>query len=438
MKTLLTNAFVVTVNETFACYADGAVLVDGSRIAYAGPSAHTPHHADTVVRDMRGAVIMPGMVNTHTHGGLCLHRGACDEGDLFEWAAALAPTTSNIPPQGLKDGCTLAILEMVRGGITTACDCARNGTALFSEVASKIGMRSLSGAMANSPVLRKAGVPNWPAMIAETEEAMAARGGDGLSSFYLGAHSPYNCTPDLLVDVKRAANDRGLPFVIHAAENYKETEMVVERYGRRPIQHLAHLGVLDSKTILAHCVQVDDADMDSIASLGATVAHNPISNGKLASGIAPVTAMRRRCIPVGLGTDSNISNNALNLFQEMKVAVLLQRLAAQNGYAMNARDAITMATREGAVALGMGAITGSLEVGKRADLVVLDLYHPLGLTEERVISDIVFAAGPQHVRMVMIDGRTVFEEGRFTRVDEAAIRQEWNERYGARSAGVAT
>ena len=431
MKTLLTNAFVVTVNETFACYRDGAVLIDGARISYVGPAAQAPHYADMIVRDMHGAVIMPGMVNTHTHGGLCLHRGACDEGDLFEWAAYLAPTTSNIPPQGLKDGCTLAILEMVRGGITTACDCARYGTAFFSEVASKIGMRSLSGAMANSPALRKAGVPNWPSMIAETEEAMAARAGDGLSNFYLGAHSPYNCTPDLLVDVKRAADERGMPFVIHAAENYKETDMVMERYGKRPIQHLAHLGVLDKRTILAHCVQVDEADMDAIASSGASVAHNPISNGKLASGIAPVTAMRRRCIPVGLGTDSNVSNNALNLFQEMKVAVLLQRLAEQSGYAMSARDAIIMATREGAMALGLGEVTGSLEVGKRADLVVLELYHPLGLTEERVISDLVFAAGPQHVRMVMVDGRSIFEEGRFMRVDEAAIRQEWTMRYAA-------
>ncbi|NDA48215.1 MAG: hypothetical protein EBY21_13285, partial [Alphaproteobacteria bacterium] len=313
MKTLLKNAFVVTANEVFACYEDGAVLIDGARISYVGASEQAPHFTDMIIRDMRGLVIMPGMVNTHTHGGLCLHRGACDEGDLFEWAAALAPTTSHISMQGLRDGCTLAILEMVRGGITTACDCARYGTGLFSEVASTIGMRSLSGAMANSPGLRKAGVPNWPAMIVETEDARAARAGDGLSSFYLGAHSPYNCTPDLLIDVKREADARHMPFVIHAAENFKETEMVMERHGRRPIQHLAHLGVLDSRTLLAHCVQVDEADLDAIASSGASVAHNPISNGKLASGIAPVTAMRRRCIPVGLGTDSNISNNALNL-----------------------------------------------------------------------------------------------------------------------------
>lgn len=434
MRTLLTNAFVVTVDADFTCHPDGAVLIDGNRIAYAGPAAVAPQGDDIAVKDLGGAVIMPGMVNTHTHGGLCLHRGCGDEGDLFQWAATLAPTTSTMTEADLADGCAVAILEMVRGGITTACDCARFGTGVFSDVASKIGMRSLSGAMANSPALRRAGKPNWPAMIEETEAAMKARAGDGLSTFYLGAHSPYNCTPDLLVEVKREANARGMPFVIHAAENRKETEIVVERHGRRPIQHLAHLGVLDSNTVLAHCVEVDDADLDTIAASGATVAHNPISNGKLASGIAPVRAMRHRCIKVGLGTDSSLSNNALNLFQEMKFAVLLQRLASLDGYAMTARDAITMATRDGAATLGLGQETGSLEAGKRADMIVLDLDHPLGLTVERVISDIVYAAGPQHVRSVIVEGRTIFDDGKFTRVDEREIRAAIRARHAKPNA----
>ena len=429
MKTLLTNAFVVTVDDMFTCHADGAVLIDGGRIAYVGPGSGAPPAPDAARHDLGGAVVMPGLVNTHTHGGLCLHRGCCDDGDLFQWAAALAPTTSTITPRGNEDGCTLAILEMVRGGITTACDCARYGAGTFSAVASRVGMRSLSGAMANSPALRRAGAPNWPSMIAETEAAMAARAGDGLSSFYLGAHSPYNCTPELLVEVKRAADARGLPFVIHAAENRKETEMVLERHGRRPIGHLAGLGVLDRATILAHCVQVDDDDMDIIATTGAGVAHNPISNAKLASGIAPIVALRRRGVPVGLGTDSSLSNNALNLFQEMKFAVLLQRLATLDGYALTARDALAMGTREGARSLGLARETGSLEAGKRADLIVLDLFHPLGMTAERAISDIVFAASPQHVRSVIVEGRTIFDRGRFARVDEDAIRAEIRARH---------
>src|SRR5262249_23312926 len=153
--------------------------------------------------------------------------------------------------------------------------------------------------------------------IAETEEAMAARAGDGLSRFYLGAHSPYNCTPELLVEVKEAADRLGLPFVIHAAENRKELDIVRERHGRRPIEFLHHLGLLDRRAVLAHCIWLDEGEIEILRATSAGVAHNPVSNGKLASGIAPVPALRRAGIPVGLGTDSTLSNNSLNLFQEM-------------------------------------------------------------------------------------------------------------------------
>jgi 5-methylthioadenosine/S-adenosylhomocysteine deaminase len=319
-------------------------------------------------------------------------------------------------------GCYQAVLEMVRGGITTACDCTRYGAGLFASVAAEVGMRALGGAMANSPALRPNGRPNWPLALEETRQAMADHAGDGRVRFYLGAHSPYSCTPELLVEVKQAANQLGLPFVIHAAESREEVEMVQSRYGRRPIEHLHHLGVLDSRTLLAHCVWLDEGELALLAETGAAVSHNPISNAKLASGVAPVMALRARGVPVGLGTDSMLSNNALNLFQEMKFAVLLQRAHQLDGHALSAGDVLAMGTREGAQALGWHHEIGSLEAGKEADLVVLDIDHPLGLTPERVLSDLVFAAGPQHVQAVMVHGEMIFEAGRFTRVDEAQIK----------------
>jgi len=242
--------------------------------------------------------------------------------------------------------------------------------------------------------------------------------------FYLGAHSPYSCTPELLVEVKEHARRLGLPFVIHAAESRDEIETVKTRYGRRPIEHLHHLGILDAHTVLAHCVWLDEGEIEVLAATGAGIAHNPVSNAKLASGIAPVLALRARGVPVGLGTDSMLSNNALNLFQEMKFAVLLQRAHTLDGFALAARDALAMATREGARVLGWDREIGSLEPGKEADLVILDLEHPLGLTPERVISDLVFSAGPQHIHAVMVHGETIYEQGRFTRVDEAALRAQ--------------
>ena len=422
MDTLLCNAFVYTGDVGHTCFARGALLISQGRLSWVGNEAQRPEaHAARVV-DLGGRVVMPGLINTHTHGGLSLHRGCCDAGNLFQWAQTIAPFTSALTLEDNRWGCYQAVLEMVRSGITTACDCTRYGAGLFSSVAADVGMRSLSGALANSPELRPAGRANWPEAMEETMQAMAERGADGRCRFYLGAHSPYSCTPELLVEVKQAADRLGLPFVIHAAESREEVEIVQSRYGRRPIKHLHHLGVLDASTILAHCVWLEESEIDLLAASGATVCHNPISNAKLASGVAPVLALRGRGVPVGLGTDSMLSNNALNLFQEMKFAVLLQRAHRHDGHAMSARDALAMATREGAQVLGWQAEIGSLELGKEADLVVLNLEHPLGLTPERVLSDLVFAAGPQHIHAVMVHGETIYQQGQFTRIDEHEIR----------------
>lgn len=429
MYTALRNAFVCTGDAEHSCFPRGALLMAGPRIVWVGNESDLPAAPNATMRDLGGRVVIPGLINTHAHGGLSLHRGCCDDGDLFQWAASAAPTTSALTLDDNRWGCYLAVLEMVRNGITTACDCTRYGAGIFSSIASAVGMRSLSGALANSPELRPAGRPNWPQALEETKEAIAERGSDGLCRFYLGAHSPYSCTPELLREVKAAAEALGLPFAIHVAENRAEVEMIRTRYGRRPIEHLHHLGVLDHRSILAHCVWLDEAEIEILAATGAGVAHNPVSNGKLASGVAPVPALLRRGVPVGLGTDSALSNNSLSIFQEMKFAVLLQRAHTLDGHALTARDAFAMATLGGARVLGWQTEIGSLEPGKEADVVVLDLDHPLGLTAERVLSDLVYAAGPQHVHAVIVRGETIFEAGRLTRIDESEIRRGIRRHY---------
>ena len=429
MTTLLRNAFIFTGTPAGAI-ADGAMVIDQGRISWLGPQAAVPVLAERPsVIDAGGRVVIPGLVNTHAHGGLGIHRGCCDDGDLFEWAVALSPHTSHLTLEDNRWGCVLAVLEMVRNGITTACDCTRYGAGLFADVASEIGMRSLSGALANSPALRAAGRSNWPLALDETREAIAVHAKDPLARFYLGAHSPYNCTPELLVEVRQAARDLGLPFTIHVAENRKETDIIRERHGTTPVRHLHDLGLLDDKCILAHCIWLDDEELDILAATGAGVAHNPVSNAKLASGVARVPEMRRRGIPVGLGTDSTLSNNSLSIFQEMKTSVLLQRAISLDGFSLSASDAFSMATAEGAKVLGWQDDIGSLEVGKAADLVLLDLDHPLGLTETRVLSDLVYAAGPQHVHSVMVNGELIYRDRAFTRVDEADLRRRLHAHY---------
>jgi 5-methylthioadenosine/S-adenosylhomocysteine deaminase len=400
------------------------VLISDGRIDWIGPAVDCPSvPTGTEEKNLRGGVVIPGLINTHAHGGLSLHRGCCDEGDLFAWAAAIAPWTSTMTLADITNGCTLGVMEMVRNGITTACDCARYGAGIFASVAARIGMRSLSGALANSPELRKAGRPNWPLALEETEAAIAAHAGDPRCRFYLGAHSPYSCTPELIAEVKDAARARDLPFVIHLAENRRETAMMMERHGRTPLRLLDDLGVLDRQSVLAHCVWLDDEEIGLLAQSGAGVAHNPVSNAKLASGVAPVPALRRAGVPVGLGTDSTISNNSLDLFQEMKASVLLQRAVTLDARTIGATDAFSMATQDGARVLGWEDEIGSLEPGKAADLVVLDLFHPLGLTGERVLSDIVYRAGPRDVRTVMVAGEIILEDGRFVHLDEADAKR---------------
>ncbi len=429
MARLLFNADICT-GLPAGFVKNGAILIEDGKIAWIGESDNLPATANEATgEDLGGRVVIPGLINTHAHGGLSTHRGCCDDGDLFQWAAALAPHTSALTVEDNRRGCTLAVLDMIRNGITTACDCTRYDAGVFADVASTIGMRSLSGALANSPELRRNGRPNWPLALRETREAISRYEGDGLSRFYIGAHSPYSCTAELLQEVKREANALDVPFVIHVSENRSENELIMKLHGKTPIAWLNDLGVLDSRSILAHCVWVDDVDMAILAASGAGVAHNPASNAKLASGVAPVPAMRKLGIPVGLGTDSTLSNNCLDLFQEMKMAVLLQRAISLDGHAMNAQDAFTVATLEGARVLGWDADIGSLEVGKQADLVVLSIDHALDMTFERALSDIVYHAGPQHVRTVVIAGETVMDQGKFTRIDEAETRASIHKHY---------
>ena len=440
MTTLLINPSIYTADESRQFIPKGAILVDGSRIAWIGsveewevllPGAMP---APGQVRDLSGLVVLPGLINAHAHGGLSLCRGVEDQGDLFSWATSISPYTSHLTDAELRDGCLLAVMEQVRSGTTCTCDCTRFGTTIFAETASKVGLRSLSGALTNSPELRKAGRPNWPSALDETLSAIEEYGSDGLARFYLGAHSPYRCTPELLQEVKAQARQHGLLFNIHVAETQTEVEQIRQAYGQTPVRWLDSLGILDDQTLIDHCIWVDEEEMDILARRGTAVAHCPVSNAKLGSGVAPVPALLEQGIPVGIGTDSMVSNNGQDLFQEMKFAVLMQRAHHANGDLLTARDALYMATRMGARALGLEQEIGSLEVGKKADLMALRLLPPTQLTPEHIESEVVFTAQRDQLQFVMVDGRVIYEQSRFAVGNMQEIYQEIDERYSRNQA----
>ena len=438
MQTLITNTFVYVGDATETMIPVGAILIEGDRIVEVGPAetlaARHAVRADRVM-DAHGMVALPGFINCHTHATLSANRADSDDLELFPWLADGARRRTPHPDDAVYSA-YLGAFEMVKGGITYAVDCGRRDPHLYARLAREIGQRCLRGAMANSEELRP-GTGNWPAIVADTERAMSELPPDatGMTRYFLGAHSPYSCTPDLLRAVKREAEHLDLPFNIHLAECEAEVEIIRERHGTTPLR-LAHgLGLLDGRTILNHCVWIGDDELEILAASGANVAHCPISNGKLGSGVAPIRPFRAHGIAVGLGTDSTVSNNTLNMWEEMKVAVLLQRATSRSARDVTARDGLAMATREAAVVVGMADEIGTLEAGKRADLQLVALEHPRGLTPARVRSDLVWATRPEQVRTVLVNGETVYADGRLTRVDEAAIVERAREHFARRERG---
>jgi 5-methylthioadenosine/S-adenosylhomocysteine deaminase len=436
--TLITNVFVYVSDAAETMIPDGAILIQDDRIAEVGPSnALTDRcgaRADRVV-DAQGMVALPGFINCHAHATLSANRADSDDLELFPWLMDVARRRASHPDDAVYAS-YLGAFEMVKGGITYVVDCGWRNPYLYARIAREVGQRCLSGTMASSEELRPR-TGNWPLILEETERALAElpRDATGMTRYFLGAHSPYSCTPDLLRTVKREAERLDVPFNIHLAECEAEVEVIRDRHGTTPLRFAHGLGLLDARTILNHCVWIGDDELDALAESGANVAHCPISNGKLASGVAPIRAFRTHGVPVGLGTDSTVSNNTLNLWEEMKVAVLVQRAISRNAREITARDALAMATREAAVVVGMADTLGTLEAGKRADIQLVALAHPRGLTPTRVRSDLVWATRPEQVKLVLVNGETIFADGRLTKVDEAAILERAREHYARLERG---
>ncbi len=421
-RTLIRDVLILTGDSSGTAHARGYVLVERDRIAALGAGDPPPGTRTDATVDARGLVAIPGLVNAHTHASLTLQRGLCDDLDLFGWAAHNYSTIRELGDREFRLGSELACFELAHAGITTTVECCRYRPILFAEAATALGLRSLSGGLAVETVMGRDVPANWPALIEETERALDRFGDDRRCRFFLGAHSPYNCPPGLLDAVRRQAERLDLSLGLHLAETRTEAALVRERYGLSSTQYVAAHGWLGPRTLAAHAIWLDEDDLVLLASSGASVAHCPTSNAKLASGVAPVPALRQAGVAVGLGTDSVLSNNRLDLFGEMKTAALLQRATTGRADALTAADVFQMATLEGTRAIGWQDEIGSLEVGKQADLVLLEMAHPLGLTPERALSDLVWATGPDAVRHVMVAGAWVLHDRQLAQVDEMARR----------------
>lgn len=419
---LIHNGTLVTVDSNFSIFAGGAVAVKDGRIARLETgSAGRPLPPAARVIDADGGIIMPGLVNTHTHMPMTLFRGLADDLPLSTWLNAhmFPAEAEHIRPETVRSGTLLACAEMILSGTTTCCD----GYFYEGEVAAAVRDSGLRAVLGHGVIDFPApGVPD-PAHNIDTavEFVRTWQAASPLIRTSIFCHSPYTCSADTLAAAKAAAGVRGVLFQIHVAETRSEYDQIRKAHGTTPVGYLDRLGLLDENTLLVHAVWLDAPDIDTIARRRARVSVTTESEMKLASGIAPLPEMLQAGIPVGLGTDGPASNNDLDLFQEMDVTAKLHKVNTLDPTQMDAATVLKMATIGGAGALGLDREIGSLEIGKQADIIVIDTRRPHLVPMYHPVSHLVYNVRGSDVRDVLVAGRILLENRRLRTLDTADI-----------------
>lgn len=417
MDIVIRNGTAVTVNPAFDIIEDAIVAIKDGRIVYAGPALKAPDMRPRETLDAGGGLILPGLVNAHTHLPMSLFRGLADDLPLSEWLDGhIFPAEQlHIRPETVRTGTLLSVAEMLLSGTTTCCDGYFFEDAV-AEAVESTGFRAVLGqGIIDFPA---PGVPD-PEKNIETALGFVRKwkGRSPLIYPSIFCHSIYTCSKETLTRAKQTAIAEGVLFQIHLAETENESEQAGLAAGLTPVAYADRLGLLDANTLAAHCVWTDQEDIAILAGRKIGISHNPESNMKLASGVAPVPAQIRAGIAVGLGTDGCASNNNLDMFAEMDTAAKFHKVRTLDPTVMDAKTVIRMATIEGAHAVGLDRITGSIEPGKAADLIVIDIRKPHLTPLFHPESHIVYAVQGSDVRHVMVAGNLLVRDRRLTCLD---------------------
>jgi 5-methylthioadenosine/S-adenosylhomocysteine deaminase len=373
--------------------------------------------------DASACIVMPGLVNTHTHLPMVCFRGMADDLPLMEWLTKhIFPAEARfVNKKMVYDGATLAMAEMILSGTTTFCD-GYFFEDTITEAVSAAGMRAVVSqgfvdfATPDNPKLEKV-------MAAAKRFVTRWQSHAPMITPAYFCHSPYTCSPETLVNVKEAAREAGILYLMHLLENKDEIDTILNRYGKRPVQHLLDLGVLDNQTVAVHCNWLTNEDMAVFADLGVRVSHNPESSMKLAAGVAPVPEMLKHGIKVGLGTDGCASNNDLDMFREMDTAAKIHKVTSLDPTVMSAQTVLKMATIGGANVLGLDKLIGSIETGKQADIILVDMNQPHLTPLYNYYSQLVYAARGADVKTSIINGKVVMKDRQLLTIDLSAAME---------------
>ncbi len=422
---LLTDGAVVTMDGERRLFDPGYVAIRGDRIVAVGPQAELASRrfrAREVVA-VPGRVIMPGLVNTHTHLAMTLLRGIGDDLNLNDWLERyIFPAEArNVTAPYVATGTRLGLIEMIRGGITTYADMYYFEETVAVET-KRAGLRGILGeTLLDFPAPDN---KTWAEALAYAESYARRWKGDPLITPALAPHAIYTVSSEHLMAVRQLAERLEVPILTHLAEAKTETEFAAQRFQQSPTGYLDQLGLLGPRTLLAHAVHIDAEDLDLLRRREVGIAHCPQSNMKLASGTAPVPAMLRARLRVGLGTDGAASNNDLSLWEEMDTAAKLHKLVSADPTVVSAAEALAMATIGGARALHMEKSIGSLEPGKLADLIVVGMNAPHQSPVYNLYSHLVYATKADDVLDVMVNGRWLMRNRRLLTLDQPGVMRE--------------
>jgi 5-methylthioadenosine/S-adenosylhomocysteine deaminase len=427
---IVSGGIVVTMDAGRAIYQEGSVAVRGDSIVAVGPRAEVEARYQSVQKiDAHRRLVLPGFINGHTHVPMTLFRGLHDDVTLNDWLYKyiFPAEAKNVNEEFVRWGTRLAAAEQIRAGVTTFADMYYFEDAIAQETKAA-GMRGVLGeTFIDFPAPDN---KSEAEMLAYTEKFLKRWQGDALIHAAPAPHSIYTCSKKTLQDAAALARKYHAPILIHVAEMKKERDDSEKANGMSPVMYLEKIGVLGPDVVAAHCIFVDEADRKLLAERGVGCVHNPSSNMMIASGVAPVPEERAAGIAMGLGTDGPAgSNNDLDLMEEIDLAAKLAKISKMDPLALNAKAVVEMATIDGARALHMEKEIGSLEAGKKADLILISLDKPNAVPMYDIYAQIAYALKGSDVETVVIGGKVVMRDRKLLTVDEPRVLEKARE-YG--------
>ena len=434
---IVAHGIVVTMDPQKRIIDDGAIAVRRDSIAAVGTTADIEAQFDSQrVIDARNDLVLPGLINGHAHAAMSLFRGIADDLALNDWLQEyIFPAEArNVTPDFVTWGTTLGVLEMLRGGITTYADMYY----FEDDVARATKDAGMRGVLGETIIDFPAPDNKTPAAaLRYTQDYINRWKGDPLITPAVAPHSIYTCSRKTLQDSAALARRNGVPILTHLAEAKFELQQSREKHGATPAGYLKSIDFLGPDVVAAHCVWLDAADITVLVHFGVGCTNNPSSNMKTAAGVSPVPNMLAAGLAVGLGTDGAASNNNQDMFEEMDLAAKLQKITKMDPRALPAEQVVEMATIGGARALHMDKEIGSLEVGKKADLILVDTTAPHATPMYNVYSELVYALKASDVKTVIVGGRVVMRDRRMLTLDEPQILARAREYQKKISASLA-